>query len=365
MTAGFPTIQVGKQPRILLVRLSAIGDVVVATPVIRALRQAYPGAYLAWVVEEKAAGVLRGNPDLDEVIVWPRIAWRADAAGAVGRLRCLGKNAAFITAIRGRGFDVAIDFQGLLRSGGLAWASGAPHRIASVGTREGSRFLYTIRVPRGEDTSSRQRCLDLLRPLGVSSTDRRMSVWFDDHDREAAARLLRRSGVQERFACLCPATTWRHKHWREEHWATLGDRLARESGLHPVFMGAAADRPLIDRIRARMTAPALVAAGETTLKQAAALLERSRLVVSVDTALMHIGVAVGAPVIGLCGPSYWPGFQDYENFRLIRKPYPCSPCLRHPTCRNDDCMTAIPASEVLEVARELLMPAGPALRVLR
>lgn len=373
MNSGWPTIHLGQKPRILLVRLSAIGDVVVTTPVIRALREAYPESYLAWAVEEKAADVIRANPLLDEVIVWPRLAWRALGAGPAGRWNCLRQNAAFFGELRRRRFDVAVDFQGLLRSAVVTRASRAHVRIASEGTREGSTLLYNIRVPRGENPSSRQRCLDLLRPLGVVSTDRRMHVWFDEPDRQAADRILRSGGAGSRIACLCPATTWRHKHWREAGWAALADRLARELDLHPVFMGAGGDRPMIDRIRSRMTAPALVAAGQTTLKQAAALLERADLVVAVDTALMHIGVAVGTLVIGVCGPSYWPGFEDYESFgdgragrfRLVRKPYPCSPCLRHPTCGNDDCMTAIQASELFEVARELLVTGTPMLRVLR
>jgi heptosyltransferase I len=359
------TIDVGPAPRVLLLRLSAIGDVVIATPVIRALRQAYPAAHLAWLVEEKAADIVRGNPELDEVIVWPRAAWGGEASSIAGRTRLLQRNAGFVTSLRQRRFDVAIDFQGLLRSALLARASGARWRIASEGSREGSHLFYNRRVARGEETSSRQRCLDLLSPLGIVSRDRQMHVWYSDDDARTAASILERCGGREgKVVCLCPATTWRHKHWREERWAPLADRLATELNLRPVFMGARADRPLIERIRAQMQVPSWSAAGETSLKHAAALLAQSELVIAVDTALMHIGVAVGTTTIGLCGPSYWPGFQDYDNFRMVRKPYACSPCLRHPTCQQDDCMTDIAVEDVFGEALPLFDRSRHALRVL-
>src|SRR5438132_216109 len=190
-----PTIDLGEAPRILLVRLSAIGDVVVATPTIRALRAAYPKAYLAWLVEDKAQDAVLGNPDLDEVIVYPRHAWRQELTGRWGGLQRSGRVAGLVRALRARRFDVAIDFQGLLRSALLACASGARYRIASTGTREGSGRLYTIRLPRPRDPSSRQRCLDLLRPLGVRSADRRMMFPLTDAERSSAAGLLSEAGL--------------------------------------------------------------------------------------------------------------------------------------------------------------------------
>jgi heptosyltransferase-1 len=356
-----PTIQLGERPRILLVRLSAIGDVVVATPVIRRLRSAFPAAYLAWLAEEKAFGIVEGNPGLDEVIVWPRERWtREGGRSPASRARSLGQHLRFARGLRERSFDVAIDFQGLLRSALIVRASGAAWRVASEGTKEGSAHFYNVRVPRGDDRSSRQRCLDLLRPLGIETSDRRMDVWFSAEDAAAANALRARAecaygarGAQRPLVCLCPATTWRHKHWREEGWAVVADGLVRDGAI-PVFMGAAGDRPLLERIRAQMRAPAYLAAGETSLKEAAALLSLGRLSISVDTGLMHVAVAVGTPVVALCGPSYWPGFQDYERFHMIRKPFPCSPCLRHPICGNDDCMTAITPEEVLGRARAML-----------
>jgi heptosyltransferase-1 len=118
-------------------------------------------------------------------------------------------------------------------------------------------------------------------------------------------------------------------------------------------MGTRADLPMLERISAAMRVPPTLAAGETTVREAAALLASARAVVSVDTAMMHIGVAVGTPTVGLCGPSYWPGFQDYDEFRLLRKAVPCSPCLRHPTCAHFDCMRAITVRETVEAVAEM------------
>jgi heptosyltransferase-1 len=343
-------IDVGPKPRILLIRLSAIGDVVVTTPVARALRATFPRAYLAWVVEPKAGEVLRRNPFLDEVITWQR------EPGS--RLtRQAGAYAALRRELRQRRFDLAIDFQGLLRSGLVAWMSGARWRIGNTRCKEPAGWFYTHQVPRPTRTSSsRQRCLDLLRPLGVETEDRRMVVEMSEEDRAAAAAILEEAGLgaDEPYACLVPATTWWHKHWLDARWAILADRLREEEGLKPVFMGAAADTARIGAIMGGMDGPAASLCARTSLLQAAAVLARARLVVAVDTGLLHIAAAVGAPLVGLCGASYWPGFQDYENLRLIHEPFPCSPCLHRPICRYVDCMQAIVTGDVLAACRQVM-----------
>ena len=303
-------LSLGSRPRILLLRLSAIGDVVVTTPVARVLRQTFPEAHIAWVVEEKAADVVIGNPHLDQVIVWPRLAWQRDT----GLCNRLARHRQFVAELRRQQFDVGIDFQGLARSAGLLALAGIPHRIGNTRTREGSGLFYTVRVPRPAEPSNRQRCLDLLLPLGVESRDRRMEVPIDQVDRAFADAFLREHGASNgAYVCLCPATTWANKHWSEERWAQLADALHGRLGLRPVFMGARADLPLLDRIRSAMRSVPVIAAGQTSLRGAAALLERAHSVVSVDTALMHIGVAVGTPVIGLCGPSSLAGLPGLRG----------------------------------------------------
>lgn len=333
-------------PRILIVRLSAIGDVMVTTPVSRALREAMPDAHLAWIVEERARDLLAGNPYLDEVFVWRRSRGRP---GVRGLLRLLG-------SLRARRFDWAVDCQGNLRSAAAARLSGARRVVGNSQAREGADRLYHIRVPRSTaDPSSRQRCLDLLRPLGVESSDRRMVLPVSEAERAAGREALARAGLPPGtpYACLVPATTWPQKHWQPEAWSALAAALPGAVGCVPVVLGGPADRPLAEQIRGMGGAFSLV--GETTLKSAAAVLAGARLAVAVDTALMHAAVAVGTPTVALCGASWWPGFQDYERFRLLREPLPCSPCLHHPTCGGRfDCMRALTVERVLAAARELL-----------
>lgn len=334
--------------RILIIRLSAIGDVVVTTPVTRALREAFPAAHLAWVVEPRAAGVLEGNPYLNEVIVWDR----PRGSLPVRSLVEISKR------LRSRKFDWAIDFQGLLRSGLLARLSGARVVVGNTRAKESAHWLYHRRVPRSEtDLSSRQRCLDLLGPLGIASRDRRMVVQVSEAERQAARGVLQEIGVAPGapYACLVPATTWKQKHWFAENWAELADLLQERLGVTPVVMGAAGDADLAADIRSRSRRGCGVAAGKTSLKSAAALLESARVVVAVDTALMHLAVAMGTPTVGVCGASWWPGFQDYEGFALVREPMACSPCLHHPTCGGRwDCMRALSAERVCAAAQGLL-----------
>jgi heptosyltransferase I len=211
-------------PRILLIRLSAIGDVVVTTPVSRALRVAMPDAHVTWVVESKAKDVLGGNPYLDDVIVWDRPKGALTPA-AMSELHGL---------LRREHFDWAIDFQGLLRSALVARISGARRIIGNSGAKEHADMLYHVRVKRNpKEPSSRQRCLDLLRPLGVESTDRRMVVEISESEDARAREVLAENGVSDEtpYVCFVPATTWMQKHWIEDHWAALARIVREELGL--------------------------------------------------------------------------------------------------------------------------------------
>ena len=339
--------------RILVVKLSAIGDVLMATPVAKALRDAFPEAYIAWIVERKSADVVLGNPYLDEVIVWERAKTGRILGDAV---RFAASLARLRRELRSRRFDVCVDLQGLLRSACVCVASGARRRIGFADGAEGSVYLYHERFdPGGDEVNAQQRNLDILKALGVDSTDTAMHMPVTDADRDFAARFFEEHGLEGRkVVAFCPATTWVNKHWTRGGWSGLSDLLGQAYDARTLIMGSKADIPLAEAISDGASRKPVISAGATTLKQAGALMERCAAVIGVDTGLLHMAVALDRPSVGLFGASAWRCFLKKDNFVWLAKDFPCSPCRRHPTCKNIDCMQAITPEDVAAAVRPWL-----------
>lgn len=341
-------IDIEQCKRILIVKLSSIGDVVMTTPVAKALRQAVPDAYIAWAVEDKAKDVLIGNPYLDEIIIWNR---RSTSRSVRERASGLVLGLARLTpVIRSRKFDLAIDFQGLLRSGLVTWSSRAGWRLGFDNAREGGTMFYNLRFPaKQRRVRGPQQYLSMLETLGIFSEDLDMHMPVSADDRAFAKDFIARE-AGSRIIALCPATTWPHKHWTETGWAELADALISAHDATPVFMGSPADAGLVGRIQDRMKHKAASAVGKTTLNQAAAIIQMSGLVIAVDTGLLHISLALDRPTVGIFGPTQWQHFPKKDNFVVAAKELACMPCMRHPTCRQYDCMTLLTTQEVLAKA---------------
>ncbi|MCB2262735.1 MAG: glycosyltransferase family 9 protein [Candidatus Thiosymbion ectosymbiont of Robbea hypermnestra] len=342
--------------RILLVRMSAIGDIVFASPLIATLRRACPRAHIAWLVQPEYRALLERHPDLDEVIVWPihewRALWRQRRFGALAR--SLG---AFREHLRARRFDLALDLQGLLKSGLVTRLSGARERIG-LGSREGSRWLMTRVLPRGgEPARIGSEYLFLARTLGLPAQDFSMAVHYGPEAADFARNLIANQGLSRGFAVLCPFTTRPQKHWFAPRWAELAERLHAELALPVVVLGGPGDRAAAGRIRDLAAGRPLVLAGKTTLLQAAALIDRSRLLVGVDTGLSHMGIAFDRPSLLLFGSTRPYLETTRANARVLYHRLDCSPCKRRPTCDGAfTCMGSIQVDEVLNAARDLPGP---------
>jgi heptosyltransferase-1 len=338
---------------ILIIRLSAIGDVIMASALIPALRGAFPDARLVWLTEDTNAGLLLHNPRLDRVVVWPRRRWRQLIRERRYR-EWSGEAWAIVRELRGGHFDLVLDLQGLLKSGIWAFLSGGRKRIG-LGSREGSQLLMSKVINR-DSANARigKEYLKLACELGSEPERFAMDIVFSEQERAEASALLQTAGVTKPFAVIAPFTTRPQKHWFDERWAELSGRLASEHGLQIVLLGGPADKAHAKAITAQ-TSGLVDLAGQTGLGQCAAIIEQASLLIGVDTGLTHLGIAMKTPTLALFGstrPYLDPGV-DYA--KVLYEPLPCSPCRRHPTCGGDfTCMKVHTADSVLAAAEKLL-----------
>lgn len=337
--------------KILIVRLSAIGDLVMASPLIGAFQRTWPQARLTWLVEEGSKAVIEANPALDEIIVWPRGRWRKLLREK--RFLTLGKEIrTFVKDLRNNRFDLAVDAQGLLKSGIWTWLSGAPRRVG-IGSREGSRFLMTRVVSReGASDGLSSQYLLLAEALGLQTDPFTMEVALSDAAVRYAAKFREKIGTP--YLALSPFTTRPQKHWFEKRWSQLSDHLFCEFGLKTVILGGREDMESADRF-AENARGMINLAGRTTLQEAGAVIQGSSLLVGVDTGLTHMGIALDVPTVALFGATRPYLDTTGTSGKVLYHKLDCSPCRRNPTCDGKfPCMDAITTGEVLKAAKELL-----------
>jgi heptosyltransferase-1 len=338
---------------VLIIRLSALGDIVMASPLVGLLRARYPEAHIAWLVQPEGRDLLEANPALDEVIVWPRGEWR--------RLwrefhwwQLLGEIRRFRRELRTRNFDLAIDLQGLLKSGLWTRWSGARERIG-LDSKEGSALIMTRVVretPGDKRIGSEYRCL--AEALGLTG-EFRMRVVLTEADRRFARGFAERERLAAGYAVICPFTTRPQKHWVESYWPQLAHRLREELGLGTVMLGGPGDRMAATRLREAVGGAIVDAVGGTRLREAAALIEGARLLVGVDTGLTHMGTAFEIPTIAIFGSTCPYLRTDSPRTVILYKNLECSPCKRNPTCGGAyTCMRLVTVDEVMVEARRLL-----------
>lgn len=342
-----------KYRRILIIRPSAIGDIVMASPMIDALRQGRTDAYLAWLVEPGLVDLLRSHPGLNAVIPWPKQHWRMLARQ--GRwMRLLREVVKFRRELRGHRFDLALDVQGLLRSRLLAWFSGAGTRIGLTSKEPGEFLLSEVisRGPKSDLMSSEYRFM--IQHLGLEAGDFAPALFVSEEEAQAAREALREAGVTGPFAVLAPFTTRPQKHWFDDRWAELAALIAQRLGLRPVLLGGSGDREHAQAIADASPADVAILAGRTTLGASAAVIRESSLVIGVDTGLTHMGTAFGRPTVALFGSTCPYLETPLPGTRVLYHQLTCSPCRRNPTCDGRfDCMVALGVDLVADTAAEV------------
>ncbi len=354
---------------ILIVKLSAIGDVVHTLPALAALRKLYPQAFITWVIEEGAAELIQDHPYLDKVLVSHRKRWLRDLKR--GHLKTVGNIMDFIRELRSRRYDLVIDFHGLLKSSLIVLLTTAERKIGYDSMQELSGLFIREKVPEDMDKHAVDRYLDLVRYLDTkelvmsggrsckataTAGDCQEKVEFIipvlDAQEKRITQLLLSNGLTGRFVALNPIALWQTKLWDDAGFARLCDRIVAELKLPVVFTGTRKQE--ISPIQSLMSVPSVNLAGETSLRELTCLYRHAALVITTDSGPMHIAAAVGTPVVALFGPTDARRTGPYgKGHRVVSVDIPCRPCFRK-KCPTRECMHGITADAVFKAVSDIL-----------
>jgi lipopolysaccharide heptosyltransferase II len=348
--------------RILAVRLDALGDVLMTTPALRALKGSAPGRHVTLLTSPGGAAVAPMLPDVDDCLVYEAPWMKATPGRADARL-----DHATIDRLRAGRFDAAVIFtvysQNPLPAATLLYLADIPLRLAHC--RENPYQLLTDWIAESEPgpvvRHEVRRQLDLVAAVGCIPRDERLALHVPRAARERVGSLLRSRGIGDGtpFVVVHPGVSAPSRRYPPEGYAEAARLLVRDHGLRVVFTGSAGEHDLVESIRGAMGEPSHSLAGRLDLAELAALLGRSPLLIANNTGPVHVAAAVGTPVVdlyALTNPQHTPwGVPS----RVLNHPVPCAPCYRS-VCPegHHDCLRLVPPAAIVRAALELLDTPG-------
>ncbi len=332
------------------------GDVVLALPLVQALKKQFPVSYVGFVAAPAAAALLKNHPGISEILVYDK---RGTDSGGGGIRR-------FARQLRGRGFDVALVPHRSLRSALVVRLARIPRRVGF--SRSGGRMFLSDVVHYDPAAHEIERNLSLLSPLGLHPRDSCFPSLYPAARDMAAVDAIVQSwkvggGAARRWVAMAPGSVWATKRWPAAHFSGLA-KLLVDAGWAVVLVGGDQDRPLCNQICGMTgTKYALNAAGSLSLLQSAELIRRCEVLVSNDSAPMHLAVAMRVPVVALFGPTV-PGFgfapSGPRDVIVERHGLSCRPCSIHGGTKcpigTFECMIGISPGEVFRIVESLLIP---------
>lgn len=338
---------------ILIVKLSAIGDVIHTLPSLAALRRLYPDAHITWVIEEDSSDIIEGHPCLDRVIISRRKSWLKNLKKLHEVRKTIDEMASFVATLRDRRYDLVVDFHGLLKSSLIVLLSGGRRKLGYDSMQELSGLFLGEKIYEDMNKHAVDRYLDLPRHLGADIGKPEFAIHIGEENRNRVDNLLKESGisVEDSFVSVNPVAFWDTKLWEDDKFARLCDRITEELKMKVVFTGGR-NRKTVERIRSLMNFPSADLAGRTTLRDLAYLYELSDIIITTDSGPMHVSAAVGTPTVALFGPTDPARTGPYgEGHTVIRKNLPCSPCFLK-KCKTKECMKGISVEDVLQAVTD-------------
>ncbi|MFL5616093.1 MAG: glycosyltransferase family 9 protein [Gemmatimonadaceae bacterium] len=332
--------------RIIILQLQQLGDSIVFTPTLRAIREAYPEAEIDLLCSPVSFQLYRKCTHVNR---------RFLDSGSLGSARDWIKRLRLLWVLRQRRYDLAIADATEIsaRYALIAYATGARMRLGFDVANRG--FLYSLPLERPEGLDFVRCNLLLARSLGAAPNSSRVECFFDEADVAHAQALLHGLADERPLIAIHPASNWQSKTWLPERWAAVADALSSDHNASIVFVGTRAEDRYVDAIMALMRTSPIKLVGKTDLPQLCAVLSRCDLFLGTDSGPRHVAAAAGTPQITLMSsqdrPERW-SFDRLEE-RIIRTDPACSPCYQS-WCSHRTCMTAITEARVLGEARGML-----------
>ncbi|SFM05470.1 glycosyltransferase family 9 protein [Pelosinus propionicus] len=334
---------------ILIVKLSAIGDVIHALPVAHALKKCFPKSRITWVVERPAYDLLTNNPDIDEILIFDKPKFKSLS----GMIRYAPS---FIKRLREDKFDLALDLQGLFKSSMISLLSGADKRLVYENAREGSHLLSKRIIGTYSKEHVVDRYLDVVRSLGCQVDKAMFNVVITLEEKELTRRIAAQAGlnIEMPYVVLALGANWPNKIWPFEHFAELSNKLYDTNRI-PVMIGGSGDKVLAEQISSMTKIPPIDLTGKTTLKQLAYVIQKAQAFIGGDTGPMHLSTAVGTPTLALMGPTDPARNGPYgKGHEILITPRDCAGCWQRSCPKKLDCLDVITPETVHNQVKILL-----------
>jgi lipopolysaccharide heptosyltransferase I len=353
-------LSVMDQRKILVLRLSAVGDVIRTLPAVKAVKTHFPFASITWIVEEPSKALIESQPEIDEVILFPRQRWSDGIRSLKGGWRTIGEVRTFVQSLRNRRFDLVLDFHGILKSGLLSFLSGSPRRVGFVrkSSKEGNFLFSNIKVKLPNERISRfERNFNLLKGMGLEAPPKDYSLFIPPEDKEYVKSFfnqlfppLKRPSIAI-HAGTSPKTLY--KRWLPDQYAQLADRLVRELKATVLFTWGPGELDWVKRIQKRMKESSVLGPHTLSLTQLGEFYRHCDLYVGGDTGPMHIASLMGIPVVAIYGPTDPVLNEPFGPHKKVVKDVGCNPC-RDRSCKRLKCLEEITIDDVFKATREVL-----------
>ncbi|MBW1679500.1 MAG: glycosyltransferase family 9 protein [Deltaproteobacteria bacterium] len=343
--------------KILIIKLSSLGDVIQTLSVLSPLRKKYPEAHISWLIEEEAAELIIDHPLVDQVLVFRKNKWLKEFANYRKWVQFFREISDFIKEIRSYSYDLIIDFQGLFKSGIFVGICRGKRKLGFSPAREKSHIFLDEKIPYPKSSlHAVDRYIHLIESLGCSCQSPKFFIPIRQNHRDKIIEFFQEKKIapDDPIVLLHPGTRWKAKLWEEEKWAVLGDQLHQKNGAQIIFTGSREDFSLVKRIIDRMKFSGINTAGRWGLKELAFLQTQADVIVIPDSGPMHLAAAVGTPVVALFGPTHPALTGPYGKIHMVTvKSIECRPCFRR-KCSPNKCMTEISVREVREATEPYL-----------